>query len=135
MIKTTLKKIKSFAFSNMRKTIRLLIVLWFASRVIYIYNAKHESYWGDEMYWLTNWIGLIGFSYLLREIILNPMSVKEEIEPIRRDLNKLGLMFVMYLIWEIVNCISEKVAYSDLTYGIMLFITALLISLVIIDKK
>ena len=116
----------------MRKRIRLLVIIWFATRIIYIFNAKHESYIADEMYWFATWIGLIGFCYFLREIILNPIP-KEDVAAIRRDLNKLGLMFAMYLSWEILNCVSEKVAYLDWVYGIMLFITGLLIALLLLD--
>jgi hypothetical protein len=126
-------KIEAAALPHIPQIIRLLTINWFTSRFIYIYNSKHDSYIADEMYWFTSWIGLIGFSYILRLILISPVR-EEFIKSLRSDLNKLGLMFVMMFVWEMINCFNTKIAYSDWAYGIMLSITGLLMALAYLEK-
>lgn len=75
------------------------------------------------------------FTLLIRKLLKLTNLSTETIATLRRELFKLSLIFVSLILWEILICMNEKLAYSGWVITGMSFITASIASWMILEAK
>ncbi len=113
----------------MKARIKWLCAVWFCSRMIYYFSryADLNVFVWEEIYWFITWGSLIYFCYVVRYLILKSKEEQPVKILLRKHIFKLALLFVSLFLWEIVNCISTQIAYSDSILLVMGIIAAVLI--------
>ena len=97
--------------------------------------AKFDTLVWQEVYWFSNWFGLLFFTLLIRNLLKFTVLSQETVRTLRSELLKLGLIFVSLILWEILYCINQDIATSELTIFFMLLLTGLITSWMILSSK
>ena len=98
----------------MKRAIRYLIALWFLSRIVYLFYAEFGSAFWDELYWFTNWAGLIYFTFLIRKLLKLTNLSQATVKTLRSELFKLGLLFVSLFLFSELSVVSLPLSGNEL---------------------
>ncbi len=119
----------------MKAAVRWIIAICFLSRLTFYMQANFHTFAWKEVYYFFAWFILLAFTFLTRYLVGETNISQATKKILKSELFKLALLFVLLILWEILNCISSSIAHTDFIYWLMLVLTALIIAWMILSTK